>query len=69
MGAAAWMTHARLIDACGGAGLADRLVRLSASITTGVLVLAAAARILRIEELEQVGRQVLTRLGRKPAAR
>ena len=69
MGAAAWMTHARLIDAWDGAGLVDRLARLSASITAGVLVLAAAARLLRIGELEQVGRQVLTRLGRKPAAR
>ena len=69
MGAAAWMTHEHLIDAWGGAGLLARLGRVSASIATGVVVLAAAARLLRIRELEQVGRQVLTRLGRKPAAR
>ena len=64
MGTAAWMAHEHLLDAWGGAGLVTRLGRVSASIAAGVLVLAAAARLLRISELEQAGRQVLARLGR-----
>ena len=64
MGTAAWMTHEHLLDAWAGAGLVTRLGRVSAGIAAGVLVLAATARILRIRELEQVGRQVLGRLGR-----
>ncbi len=62
MGTAAWTTHGYLLDTWDGAGLAVRLVRVSASIASGGLVLAAAARILRIRELEQVGQQVLARL-------
>ena len=64
LGAGAWMAHERLLDAWDGAGLAIRFGRVSTSIAVGVLVLAAAARILRIRELEQVGRQVLARLRR-----
>ena len=65
MGGAAWMTHESLLDAWEGAGLATRLARVSTSIAAAVLVLAAAARALRIRELEQVGRQALGRLGRR----
>lgn len=64
MGAAAWTTHEHLGDIWDGGGDLERLGRVSASITAGVLVLAAAARILRIGELEEVGRQVMARLGR-----
>lgn len=62
MGAAAWTTHAHLADVWDGSGLLLRLARVSAGIAGGVLVLAAAARILRIRELEQVARQVFGRL-------
>jgi len=58
------MAHERLLDAWSGTGLVTRLGQVSASIAAGMLVLAAAVRILRIRELEQVGRQVLDRLGR-----
>ena len=64
MGAAAWMTHARLLDAWSGGELVTRLVRVCTSIAVGVAVLAAAALLLRIRELEQVARQVLARLAR-----
>ena len=64
MGAAAWMTHARLLDAWSGGELVTRLVRVCTSIAVGVAVLAAAALLLRIRELEQVARQVLVRLAR-----
>ena len=67
MGAAAWLVHEGLLDAWSGTGLVTRLGQVSVSIAAGILVLAAAARILRIRELEQVGRQVLERLGRKRA--
>ncbi len=65
MGAAACMTHARLLEAWPGAELVTRLGRVSTSIALGVAVLAAAALLLRIRELEQVGRQVLDRLVRR----
>ncbi|MYD85333.1 MAG: murein biosynthesis integral membrane protein MurJ, partial [Acidobacteria bacterium] len=64
MGAAAWMTHALLLEAWPGAELVTRLGRVCASIAVGGAVLAAAALMLRIRELEQVGRQVLARLAR-----
>ena len=65
MGAAACMTHGRLLEAWPGAELVTRLGRVSTSIALGVAVLAAAALLLRIRELEQVGRQVLDRLVRR----
>ena len=65
MGAAAWMTHARLLEAWPGAELVTRLGRVSASIAVGVVVLTTASLILRIRELEQVGRQVLDRFVRR----
>ncbi len=68
MGAAAWMTHELLLDAWNGAGLVTRLARVSTSIAAGVLVLAAAARLLRIRELEEVGRQLPARFGRARAS-
>ena len=65
MGAAAWMTHEWLLDAWKGADLLARLGRVATSIAAGVAVLAATALMLRVRELEQVGRQVLARLGRR----
>ena len=65
MGAAAWMTHARLLEAWPGAELVTRLGRVSTSIAVGVVVLTTASLILRIRELEQVGRQVLDRFVRR----
>ena len=59
------MTHARLAEAWPGAELVTRLGRVSTSIAVGVAVLATASLILRIRELEQVGRQVLDRLVRR----
>lgn len=64
MGAAAWMTHEALLEAWRGAELVTRLGRVSTSIAAGVAVLAATALLLRIRELEQIGRQMLARLGR-----
>ena len=64
MGAAAWMTHEALLEAWRGAELVTRLGRVSTSIAAGVAVLAATALPLRIRELEQIGRQMLARLGR-----
>ena len=63
MGAAAWMTHERLLHAGDGAGFVIRLGQVAASIAAGVLVLGVAARILRVRELEQIARQVTARLG------
>ncbi len=68
MGTAAWMTHARLLEAWSGAELVTRLGRVCTSIAVGVAVLAAAALMLRIRELEQVARQVLARLVRSQEA-
>lgn len=65
MGAAAWMTHEWLLEAWQGADTVTRLGRVAMSIAAGVAVLAATALTLRIRELEQVGRQVLARLGRR----
>ena len=64
MGAAAWMTHEALLEAWRGAELVTRLGRVSTSIAAGVAALAATALPLRIRELEQIGRQMLARLGR-----
>jgi len=69
MGAAAWMTHGYLLELWDGGRLLARLGRVVASIAAGVLVLAAAARILRIREADEIRRQVLTRLGACAAER
>ena len=68
MGAAAWTTHERLLGVWGGTGLADRLGRVSAAIAAGVVVLAAAARLLRVRELEEVGRRLAARLRTRRAS-
>ena len=58
------MTLALLRETWPGAELVTRLGRVCTSIAVGGAVLAAAALMLRIRELEQVGRQVLARLAR-----
>ena len=64
MGAAAWMSHELLLDIWGGTGLVARFGRVSAAIAAGVLVLVATSRILRVRELDEIGRQLAARLGR-----
>lgn len=68
MGAAAWAAHEQLLGVWDGTGLAVRLGRVSAAIAAGVLVLAAAARLLRVRELEEVGRRLAARLGTRQAS-
>jgi hypothetical protein len=40
-------------------------IRLLAAIVTGVLVLAASARLLRIEEFDEAFARVVKRIGRR----
>jgi putative peptidoglycan lipid II flippase len=71
MGVAAWWTARQLATVLP----ADRLlwmsvdlftgIRLLAAIVTGVLVLAASARLLRIEEFDEAFARVVKRIGRR----
>ncbi|HET7619477.1 MAG TPA: murein biosynthesis integral membrane protein MurJ [Vicinamibacterales bacterium] len=62
MGAAAWSMNAWLEAVLPGAATLLRGVRVLAAITAGLLVLAAAARLLRIDEFQYAMRQALARL-------
>jgi hypothetical protein len=73
MGAAAWWTE-RVLQAVWPS---HRVVvmhldlfltlRLGAAVATGIVVLVLTSRLLRLEELDQAARRVLTRLGRRPS--
>jgi putative peptidoglycan lipid II flippase len=65
MGAAAWGTCAVLETWLPGASFTLRLLRVSASIAIGILVLLLAARILRLEDFDIARRRVLSRLVRR----
>ena len=62
MGLAAYFTHDWLMGAVPGRGEIVKAVRLTASIGTGIVVLALAARALRIAEFDEALARVLRRL-------
>jgi putative peptidoglycan lipid II flippase len=64
MGAAAFGTHELLVTLVPGTGLLGQVVRLAASIATGLLVLAGAAQLLRVEEFRQASATVTRRFHR-----
>lgn len=71
MGAAALGVHAWLLEIWPGAALASRLGRVAAGIGGGLVVLAAAARLLRIREWDQAAHRVISRfpaIGRRADA-
>lgn len=69
MAAAAWLAEVRLSEAIGHATFVQRALSLGGAIATGVLVLAAAAKLLRLSEFEDAMTAVLRRLrGRGTAA-
>ena len=66
MGIAVWAAHGWLVDVVSGTSLFARLLQVFGSIGCGLLVLVVGARLLRIDELEQARRQILSRLGSLP---
>jgi len=62
MAAAAWLAEHWLVGLLPSPSTAARLVRVGVSISTGVVVLAAAARLLRIAEFDEAWRSVLARV-------
>ena len=65
MGFAAIGVHQTLVTAWPGTDLLAKLVRVSASIGAGLLVLIVGARALRIGEWDQARRLILSQLGRR----
>jgi peptidoglycan biosynthesis protein MviN/MurJ (putative lipid II flippase) len=65
MGAAAWGTCTLLETWLPGATLTLRLLRVSAAIAMGILVLLIAARMLRLEDFDIARRRVLSRFVRR----
>jgi putative peptidoglycan lipid II flippase len=61
MGAGVWMVEQWLERALPGSSTVVKIVRVSASIATGVALLAAMARLLRIAEFEEALRKVTSR--------
>jgi len=66
MGAAAWLTSSWLATSLPPANFLSRAVELGGAILTGVVVLIATARLLRLQEFDDAFAQVLKRL--RPAA-
>ena len=62
MGAAAWFTAHWLAEVLPGRGESVKAVRVLASITTGVVVLIASAKLLRIAEFDEAFSRVLRRI-------
>jgi putative peptidoglycan lipid II flippase len=52
MAVAAWLVHSLLENVLTGSGVAAQAARLFGAISSGILVLVASARILRLEELD-----------------
>jgi len=52
MAVAAWLVYRALENILAGSGVAAQAARLFGAITSGILVLVASARILRLEELD-----------------
>ena len=65
MGAAAWGTCAMLEAWLPGATFTLRLLRVSASIGAGLIVLMMAARVLRLEDFDIARKRVLSRIVRR----
>jgi putative peptidoglycan lipid II flippase len=63
MALAAVLTHQWLEALVPGSGVATRSLQVFGSIAAAVAVLAAAARILRIEEFQEAARRVFLRVG------
>ena len=62
MGAAAYWVEIALSNAFGHAGIVPRALSLGGAIAAGVLVLAAAAKVLRLSEFEDAVAAILRRL-------
>ena len=62
MGATVYASHGWLVEVVPGMGLVARVTQVFGSIGSGLVVLVACARLLRIDELEQARRQILHRL-------
>jgi len=65
MAAAAWGVERALWSVAPGVGVLARAIRVFSAIGVALLVLAAAARLLRIQEFEDASRRVLARLKRR----
>jgi putative peptidoglycan lipid II flippase len=65
MAAAAWGVERALWSAAPGFGVLARAIRVFSAIGVALLVLAAAARLLRIQEFEDALHRVLARLKRR----
>lgn len=68
MGAAAYWAEAGLSDVFGNASLAARAIAVAGGIGGGVLALAAAAKLLRVSEFEDVMAAMLRRVRGRDAA-
>ena len=66
MGIAVWATHGWLVNVAPGTSLVARLLQVFGSMGCGLLVLVVGARLLRLDELEQARRRILSRLGSFP---
>jgi putative peptidoglycan lipid II flippase len=69
MGLAAWSVEQALWTIVPGTGVLPRGIRVFSAIAVALVVLAGAARMLRIYEFEEAFRRVLQRLTRPRAAR
>ncbi len=67
MGFAAYFTLQGLSSVMPGNGELARVLRVGGSIAVALLVLAASARLLRIQEFTEATSRVLARFGRRPA--
>jgi putative peptidoglycan lipid II flippase len=65
MGAAAWGVERAMWSVAPGFGVLARAIRVFSAIGVALLVLAAAARLLRIQEFEDASRRVFARLKRR----
>lgn len=68
MAAAAWTIERVMATAIPGGSLAAQTVRLGAAIGGGIVILAAATKVLRIEELDDALAILRRRLGSRPNA-
>lgn len=69
MGAAAFYTAIWLADALPGRELVWKMVQVGTAIAAGVIVLAAAARLLRIAEFDEAVKRVMRRIRPAPVDR
>jgi putative peptidoglycan lipid II flippase len=68
LSATAFWSHAALGSVLPDGGLAPQIVRLSISITAALVALAIAARVLRLDEFNEIVRAVRSRLAARPGA-